>query len=39
MGTRIGAVHDGLVGPFEIESLDQRLAHPRIPELLAAEYS
>ena len=37
MGARIGAVHDGLVGPFEIERQDQRLAHPRIPELVAAE--
>src|ERR1700686_457454 len=36
MGARIGAVHDGLVGPFEIERLDQRLAYARIPELLAA---
>ena len=36
MGARIGAVHDGLVGPFEIERLDQRLAHPRILELVAA---
>ena len=36
MGARIGAVHDGLVGPFEIERMDQRLAHPRIPELVAA---
>ena len=36
MGARIGAVHDGLVGPFEIERLDQRLAHPRVLEFLAA---
>src|SRR5258708_37731848 len=36
MGARIGAVHDGLVGPFEIERLDQRFAHPRISEFFAA---
>ncbi len=36
MGARIGAVHDGLVGPFEIERLDQRFAHAWIFEFLAA---
>ena len=36
MGARIGAVHDGLVGPFEIEGIDQRLADPRILEFVAA---
>ena len=36
MGARIGAIHDGLVGPLEIERLDQRLAHARILELVAA---
>ena len=33
VGARIGAVHDGLVGPFEIEGVDQGLAHARILEL------
>src|ERR1700689_5897143 len=37
MGARIGAVHDGLVGPFESERLDQRLANARIPEFVAAD--
>ena len=37
MGARIGAIHDALVGPFEIERLDQRLAHARILELVAAD--
>ena len=36
MGALVGAVHDGLVGPLEIERLDQRLAHARILELVAA---
>ena len=36
MRPRIGAVHDGLVGPLEVEGVDQCLAHPRIPELVAA---
>ena len=35
MGALIGAVHDGLVGPFEIEGVDQRLAQARVLELLA----
>src|SRR5262249_15999554 len=30
----IGAVHDGLVGPFEIERADEGLAHPLILERL-----
>ena len=38
MGALIGAVHDGLVGPFEIERLDQRFAHPRILELARGGY-
>src|ERR1700690_3441061 len=36
MGARIGAVHDGLVGPFEVERLDQRFADARVFELVAA---
>src|SRR6202020_588951 len=36
MGARIGAVHDGLVGPFEIKRLDQCLAHARVLEFVAA---
>src|ERR1700732_734974 len=36
MSARIGAIHDGLVGPFEIERIDQRLAHARILEPVAA---
>ena len=36
MRARIGAVHDGLVGPFEIERVAQRLADARILELVAA---
>src|ERR1700746_3548519 len=36
MGARIGAIHDGLVGPFEIERLDQRLAHARVLEFVAS---
>ena len=28
----IGAVHDGLVGPFEIERAAERLADPRVIE-------
>ena len=35
MGALVGAVHDGLVGPFEIEGVDQRLAQLRVLELLA----
>ena len=35
-GALIGTIHDGLVGPLEIERLDQRLANPRIPEFVAA---
>src|SRR5258708_5402571 len=35
MGARIGAVHDGLVGPFEIKGQDQRLAHARVLEFVA----
>ncbi len=31
----IGAVHDVLVGPFEIEGVDQRLAQPAVLELRA----
>ncbi len=37
MGARVGAVHDGLVGPFEVERLDQRLAHAGILEFFAAQ--
>src|SRR5258705_3554989 len=36
MRARISAIHDGLVGPFEIECLDQRFTDARIPEFLAA---
>ena len=36
MGARVGAIHDGLVGPFEIERLDQRFTDARILEFLAA---
>src|SRR5262249_50806060 len=32
-----GAVHDSLVGPFEVERVDQRLAHAGIAELDAAQ--
>src|SRR5205085_5412352 len=32
---RIGAVHHGLVGPFEIERIDDRFAYPGILELVA----
>src|ERR1700733_9102452 len=32
-GALIGAVHDVLVGPLEIESIVERLAHPRIVKL------
>src|SRR5262249_41592843 len=35
MGALIGAVHDGLVSPFEIEGVDQRLAQAWILEFLA----
>src|SRR5437763_15522646 len=35
MGSRICSVRYGLVGPFEIESLDERLAHARNPEFVA----
>ena len=34
-GAQIGAVHDGLVGPFEVEGVAQRLAQPRIGEFSA----
>ena len=33
-GALVGAVHDRLVGPFEVEGVAQRLAHPRIGEFL-----
>src|SRR6516162_9645446 len=36
MSARIGAIHDRLVGPFEIKRLDQRLAHARVLEFVAA---
>ena len=35
MGAVVGPVHDVLVGPFEIEGIDQRLAHRRSLNLLA----
>ena len=35
MGAFIRAVHDVLVGPFEIERIDQRLAQPAVLELVA----
>ena len=37
-GALVGAVHDGLVGPFEIEGVVERLAQPRIGELRRAAY-
>src|SRR5882724_4198211 len=36
MGTDIGAVHDRLVGPFEIERVAERLADARVLEFIAA---
>src|SRR5579859_822387 len=36
MGARVGAVHDGLVGPLEVEGLDQSLANAGISKLVAA---
>ena len=36
MGALVGAVHDVLVGPLEIEGVDHRLAQLRILELLPA---
>src|SRR3977135_3344322 len=35
MGALIGPVHDVLVGPFEIEGENERLAHALVLELLA----
>src|ERR1700738_1138979 len=35
MGSRISAVHDGLVGPLEIKRLDQGFAHARVSEFFA----
>src|SRR6185369_7403797 len=35
VGAHISAVHDGLVGPLEIERTAERFAHPRVPEFLA----
>src|SRR5262245_41700914 len=35
MDPLVGPVHDGLVGPFEIESAIQRLAHTAVLELVA----
>src|SRR6185437_16587521 len=35
-GTLVRAVHDGLVGPLEVESVVERLAHARIGELLTS---
>src|SRR4051794_6167254 len=36
MGPKVGPPHDGLVGPFEVEGADQRLAHLGMLELGAA---
>ena len=36
MGACIGTIHDGLVGPLEIERVNQRLADARILEFVAA---
>src|SRR5437868_10739967 len=36
MGARIRAIHNGLVGPFEIERINQRLADAGILEFIAA---
>src|SRR5258705_10440636 len=37
MGPHVSAIHDGLVGPFEIERIADRLADARILEFFAAD--